>query len=246
MPKALKKCIDVLIYLVGLTVIAIGINLSKLSGLGISPVSSIPGVLSAKFPSASLGSMVIIVYCALVLAQVLVLRKKFRPVNILGVPVAIIFGLLVDFVGISEFTPTLAGISVGITAKFKGLMLLLGIPKPGNYLIQFLYLLASILVIGIGVFIYLRPRLVPMPAEGLAGAISQVSGKKFGNCKTAVDVCMITVALILQIALLGGFGSFADGKAVVREGTVLSAVCVGQVVKLINRVIPKRENKAGE
>lgn len=240
MEKVWKKCLGVLTYLVGLLVIAVGINLSKLSGLGISPVSSIPGVLS-KALGVSLGSMVIVVYCVLVAAQLIVLRKQFRPVNILGVPVAIIFGLMVDFVGVARFKPTLAGIDVGITAEFDGWMM--WIPKPTVYPIQLLYLLASIVIIGIGVFIYLRPKLVPMPAEGLAQAISKVSGKAFGNCKTIVDMSMIGVALILQLILLGGFGSFADGKAVVREGTILSAFCVGQVVKFLNRMIAKMQKQ---
>ncbi|MBQ0084425.1 MAG: hypothetical protein KBS52_06660, partial [Clostridiales bacterium] len=106
MKKFLNFCLKLLVYLIGFAIIAIGINVSKLSGLGISPVSSIPGVLSKAIPSASLGSMVIVVYCLLVLAQFIVLRKNFKVVNILGVPVAIIFGLMVDFMGIAEFTPT--------------------------------------------------------------------------------------------------------------------------------------------
>ena len=235
----LKKCKDIAIYLIGFLIIAIGINLSKLSGLGISPVSSIPGVLSKVFPSASLGSMVIVVYCLLVLAQFIVLRKNFKPINILGVPVAIIFGLMVDFVGIAHFKPTLAGIDIGIKAEFDGLMM--SIPKPTNYGLQLIYLLLSIVIIGIGVYIYLSPKLVPMPAEGLAGAISQVSGKKFGNCKTIVDVCMIATALILQVLLLGGLSSFTGGRAVVREGTVLSAILVGQVVKFLNKITSKKK-----
>lgn len=239
MKKVLKFCLKLLVYLIGFAIIAIGINISKLSGLGISPVSSIPGVLSKAIPQASLGSMVIVVYCVLVLAQLIVLRKKFRPVNILGVPVAIIFGLMVDFVGIAEFTPTLAGINIGINAKFKGLLMFL--PKPDIYPIKLLYLLASIVIIGIGVYIYLKPKLVPMPAEGLAGAISQVSGKAFGNCKTIVDVSMIAVATILQIILLGGFASFG-ANAVVREGTILSAICVGQVVKFLNKIFSKKKD----
>ena len=237
MSKFFKGLGKLIVYLIGLLIIAVGINVSKLSGLGISPVSSIPGVLSKSF-DISLGSMVIVVYCVLVLAQLIVLRSRFRAKNILGIPVAIIFGLMVDFVGIARFKPTLAGIDVGIKAEFDGLMM--GLKAPEGYPMQLLYLAASIVIIGIGVFIYLKPKLVPMPAEGLAGAISEVSGKKFGNCKTIVDVSMIAVALILQIILLGGLDSFTGANAVVREGTVLSAICVGQVVKLLNRVFSKK------
>ena len=215
-----------LIYLIGLLIIALGINISKMSGLGISPVSSIPGVLNAIWPQLTLGTMVIIVYCFLVLSQVIVLRRDFKLTNILGVPVAIVFGWMVDLVGIDP--------------KAFG-HLLLNFPKPQGYIMQLVYLAASIIIIGVGVFTYLKPQLVPMPAEGLAMAISQKTEKPFGNCKTAVDVSLISIALIMQIIFLGGLSSFASGTAVVREGTILSAICVGQVVKLIRNIINKKD-----
>ncbi len=224
MKKVLDLTKKLLVYLAGMLIIALGINISKLSGLGISPVSSIPGVLNKIRPELSLGTMVIIVYCVLVLAQLAVLGKDFKLKNILGVPVAIVFGWMVDLVGID---PDAFG------------HLLSNFPKPQGYVMQLVYLAASIIIIGIGVFIYLKPKLVPMPAEGLALAISQKADKPFGNCKTGVDVSLILIAIILQMIFLGGFGSFAAGKAVVREGTVLAAICVGQVVKLLNRIFKK-------
>ncbi len=232
--KTLRTIGRLALYLLGLLIIAVGINVSKLSALGISPVSSIPGVLNARFPDVSLGSMVIIVYCLLVLAQAIVLRRRFQWRNVLGVPVALVFGLMVDFVGVASFKLTLAGIPLGIETEFHGL--LEGFPAPAGLVMQFVYLAASILIIGIGVFVYLRPKLVPMPAEGLAAALAQTSGKKFGNCKTAVDVSLILIAAVLQVVLLGGFGTLWIGKGVVGIGTILAAVCVGQVVKLLNKI----------
>ena len=236
--KKQNMWVRILIYLLGLMVIALGINISKKSALGISPVSSIPGVLNAIFPAISLGSMVIVVYCLLVLAQFIVLRSRFKLKNILGVPVALVFGLMVDFLGTKPFKITLAGIPLGIDTQFHGL--LENLPDPGSIVMQFVYLLLSIVIIGIGVSIYLSPSLVPMPAEGLAGAISQISEKPFGNCKTYVDVGLIAIACILQIIFCGGFVSLWIGKGVVGIGTVLSAICVGQVVKFINKKILKK------
>lgn len=209
----------ILMYLIGLLIIATGINVSKMSGLGISPVSSIPRALEVAL-GFSLGTMVIVIYIVLVLLQLLVLRKKFKLKNILGVPVAIVFGWMVDLMGID---PNAFG------------HLLYNFPRPVGYPMQFLYLIVSVLIIGVGVFIYLKPNLVPMPAEGLAGAISEVSGKPFGDCKTMVDVGLITVALVIQLIFLGGFSSFTGETVVVREGTIISAVCVGQVVKFLNK-----------
>ena len=85
-----------------------------------------------------------------------------------------------------------------------------------------------------------------MPAEGLALAFSTVLKKPFGDCKTCVDVCLIAVALILQLIFLGGLQSFTGATVVVREGTVLSAICVGQVVKLLNRLFTKKPDKKQE
>lgn len=215
----------ILTYLVGLLLIALGINFAKMASLGISPVSAVPRALEVIF-GLSLGTMVIVVYIVLVLAQLIVLRKDFKPVNILGVPVALVFGSMVDLVGID---PNAFG------------HLLANFPRPQSYPIKLVYLIASILIIGVGVYIYLKPKLVPMPAEGLAAAISQKSGKAFGDCKTLVDLSLIGLALILQLIFLGGLKSFTGDVVVVREGTFLSALCVGQVVKTISKWIAARK-----
>ena len=212
-------------YITGLLIIAVGINVSKLSGLGISPVSSVPRALEVVF-GFSLGKMVMVIYCLLVAAQFIVLRKKFNFMNVLGIPLAIVFGFMVDLVGID---PNAFG------------HLLAGFPKPGCYAVRFVYLAASIIIIGIGVYTYLKPKLVPMPAEGLALAISTTTGKVFGDCKTAVDVSLITLALLIQLIFLGGFSSFTGGNIVIREGTVLSACCVGQVVKFLNKKLSAKQ-----
>ena len=210
-------------YIVGMFIISIGINISKMAGLGISPVSSIPRALEVIF-GLSLGTMVIVVYCFLVLLQLVVLGKDFKPVNALGVLVAVVFGWMVDFTGID---PNAFG------------HLLLNFPRPQIYVMKFVCLVCSIIIIGIGVHIYLDGHLIPMPAEGLAQAISVKTGKQFGDCKTFVDMGLIMIALILQIIFLGGFESFTGNKVVVREGTILSAFCVGQVVKLIRKSLKR-------
>ena len=236
----------VVIYLVGLLIIALGINISKMSGLGIAPVSSVPRALEVTLSNFGIsvpignqnlittGNMVIVIYCLLVIAQLIVLRKDFKAYNILGVPIAIVFGKMVDLVGIDP-------------KAFGHLLNRINFPFPQNYPMKLVYIFASIIIIGIGVFVYLRPNLVPMPAEGLAAAISQKTGKQFGNCKTLVDTSLITIALLIQLIFLGGFKSFTGDTVVVREGTILCAVCIGQVVKFLNKKFPaKKAEKAAE
>ena len=219
----MDKVKRVVLYLIGLFIIAIGINVSKMAQLGISPVSSLPRALEVA-TGFTLGQMVLLVYCLLVLAQLIVLRRKFKLRNVFGVLVGIVFGWMVDLVGID---PNAFG------------HLMYGLPMPDAYPIKLIYLGLSIIIIGIGVYTYLKADLIPMPAEGLALAISQKNKLKFGDCKTIVDVSLITIAVIVQCCVLGGLASFISDIVVVREGTIISAVCVGQVVKLI-RFIEKR------
>ncbi len=207
-------------YVIGLFIIAVGINFSKMAGIGISPVSSVPRVLELIW-GFTLGKMVILCYCVLVLAQLAVLRKKFRISHCLGVAVGIVFGSIVDFVGIDP--------------KAKG-HLLMNFPRPQNYPFRLLYLTLSIAIIAVGVYLYLKPQLTPMPAEGLAQAIADVSGKPFGDCKTLVDTSIIALAFALQFAFLGGVRSLTGDMVVVREGTLISALSVGQVVKFLKKI----------
>lgn len=206
-----------IVYVLGLLVITIGINISKMSALGISPVSSIPRATELIW-GVTLGTTTMIIYIVLVALQIVILRKKFKIINILGIALTFAFGVMIDFTGTD---PNAFG------------HLMLNFPRPEGYVMKFIYMVVSVIIIGIGVFLYLRPKWVPMPAEGLAGAIAEVSGKAFGDCKTIVDTSMIVVALILQLVFLGGLSSFTGDSVVVREGTIIAAICVGQVVKFL-------------
>ena len=240
--KGLKKF---LFYAVGLLFIAVGINLSKLSALGISPVSSVPRSCEVIW-GWSLGTMTIIVYCILIVIQILILRKKFKPLNLLGIPIAVAFGVLVDLVGVTVKTQFF-----GIDTSGFGHWLA-WLPVPENYFARLGYFAGSLVLIAIGVFLYLRPKWPAMPAEGLAGAISQVSGMKFGNCKTIVDTSMITIAFFMHfyfslfvknvdvIEYFKAFVGLGTTTIVVGIGTLVSAVVIGQMVKLLTKLAGKK------
>ncbi|MCD7865767.1 MAG: DUF6198 family protein [Clostridiales bacterium] len=214
---------QLIVYVAGLFIITLGINISKMSALGISPVSSIPRACEQIW-GFTLGTTTFIVYIFLVVAQLIILRKRFRIINALGLLLTILFSVMVDFTGTD---PNAFG------------HILYGFPQPETYMMKLIYMIVSVIIIGIGAFLYLRPNWVPMPAEGLAGAISDVSGIKFGNCKTIVDTSMVIIALIMQLIFLGGLSSFIGDGVVVREGTIVAAIFVGQIVKILSKFFAK-------
>lgn len=202
--KTAKK---LLLYLSGLLILAIGVNISKAAQLGISPVSAIPYAIELIW-GIDLGNATLIFNVILIAVQIILLRKNYRPIQILQIVCTYLFGVFITF-----------------TSRDY---LLAWLPIPSSYIIQLVYLFVSIIIIGIGVSFYLIPNFVPLPAEGLMNAIVELSkGKlKFANVKVVVDSSMVLISAILSIMFLGGLKS-------VREGTVLAALLIGKVVGFI-------------
>ena len=85
-----------LIFLAGLFVNSLGVALITKANLGTSPISSIPYVLSLNF-ALSLGNFTIIFSILLIVLQIVILGKNFKPESLLQIPVSIAFGYFIDF-----------------------------------------------------------------------------------------------------------------------------------------------------
>lgn len=198
-----------IVYIGGLFLLAIGVNISKVAQLGISPVSSIPYALELIW-GIELGKATLFFNILLIGLQIALLRGNYKPIQVLQIVCTYIFGVF-------------------ITYTSRG-YLLFWLPLPTLYIMKLLYLLVSIVVIGIGVYFYLLPKYPPLPAEGLMNVIVELSkGKlKFSNVKVRVDSSMVVISTILSLIFLGGFKS-------VREGTILAALFIGKVVGLVSK-----------
>lgn len=204
-----------LCYFAGLLLIAFGVNISKTGGLGISPVSATPFAIETIW-GVELGRATIGIYIVLVLIQIALLRRKFRPIQLLQILITFAFGFFITFTSRKYF-------------------LLSWLPTPGNYAAALSYTLFSAVIIGIGVSLYLIPKWIPLPAEGLAVAMTQMSGKALSihDAKNFVDISLVLIAAALSLAMTGEL-------VAVREGTVIVAVLVGRVVGIGNRIYKER------
>ena len=204
------------IYILGLYLTAMGVVFSARSALGVSPVSSLGNVmyqiaLAAGAPAFfNLGNCTTIVFCFYMLIELAILRRDFKAEMLLQILVSFLFGQLVNLAG----------------------AMLRGLPAPGNYAVQLLYLLISIPLIAVGIFLYIGPNLFPMPSEGLCLAVSRKSGKSVGTAKTVFDCSVVLLSVITSLvyfrALVG-----------VREGTVIVALLVGTVIRLLQKPFQK-------
>ncbi len=210
MSKTILWTKKITVYCLGLFLCACGVSMAVLSNLGISPVTSFPYVLSL-ISGIELGTMVTIVYCVFILLQFVLLRKDFRIINILQIVCSVLFGYFIDL------TNAWANSYIG---------------APANYGISLIMLVASIILIGTGVTLYMRADIVLLPGEGLMKAIATVAKLKTSTAKILFDITLVLLAIVLSWIFLGNVQG-------VREGTIITACCVGAVMKLFDRLFGK-------
>lgn len=197
----LKRC---LLLVAGLLIMAFGVAFSIQAGLGTSPISSLPYVLSL-FAPLTVGTATIALHVTLILLQILVLRRRYDPVQLLQLPVALVFGALTDF-------------SVWVLQALT----------PTTYLMQWMFCVVGILLVGIGVSFEVTANVVTLAGEGMVLALCKVFPLKFSNTKVGFDVTLVVLSSILSLLFLGHLAG-------VREGTVAAAIFVGLTVKQVNR-----------
>ena len=192
-----------LVFLLGVFLIATGVALSVRADLGTAPIASLPTVLSFATP-ISIGTYIMLLNLVFVGLQILILRRRFPVFQFIQIPLAFAFGLFVDLA-----------------------MYLTGWLEPANYIEQWLWLLASVFVLALGVYVEMRPRLTYLPGNAIVFTIYTVlQNIRYGTIKTVVDSTIVLLSVIASLALLGGLYG-------VREGTVFSALTVGLVIRWI-------------
>ena len=196
-----------IVYLLGLFLIAFGISVSIKSNLGVSPASSLPFVLSQKFTRFTLGTWTTIIYCVLVLIQLVLLRKDFKWYFVFQFAVSTVFGFFVDG-------------AAWLAQLF--------VPNVSYYALRVLYALISMVLIAFGVTMYLTGNIMSMPAEGVALALHKKTKWQVSTCKMITDMTITCCAIVCSFLFFGKLHG-------VREGTVLLAFGIGFIMKPISK-----------
>lgn len=196
----------------GVIIMTAGIVIVTKSNLGTSPISSLGYVLSLSFPIVSYGTFMFAWNSALLLGQVAVLRRRFKVLALLQIPISVLFSL-----GIDGFNQALSFI------------------VPATYLESVVTLAAGIAVLAFGVACTVVANVVMNCGEAFVCAITSTTGWNFGHTKVGFDLGCVALAAGASLALLGGI----EG---IREGTVAAAAVTGFAVnafiKLMGGVRP--------
>lgn len=161
-----------------------------------------------------MGKATIIFHAALVLIQILLLRKRFKPINLLQVVVGIVFGYFTTF--------------CNYLATF--------LPSTDNIAMRIVLMLVSTVFIAVGIFFYLPANLIPLAGEGVMQAVSEVTHIEFSKVKIGFDCSMVAVSVVTCLICIHSLGS-------VGAGTVIAAFLVGFNLGKLNKVFGGKRDK---
>lgn len=200
------------IYLAGMTLLALGITLTTLAGLGASAIVSVPYTISCGF-GLSFANLTLIFYCSFVGAEFIIKGRQRSLLDLLQIPVSIVF---TRFMALFQA-------AIGYQSGFL----------PTDLLV----LLLGILLTGIGAATAVDMQLIPNPGDGIVNSISIRSGKELGFCKNCFDLGCVTCALLIGTLfgspLLGiGLGTLLSMLGVGRVMAIWNRMVKQKLLKL--------------
>lgn len=194
------------LFIIGLFFSGLGVAVTKRGGLGVSPISSVANVISIKLPFFTLGTWLLIWNCVLILGQILILRKQFKPIQLLQIPLSVLFGWFTDFgVWLAGYIPA------------------------DLYAVRLALVLVGTAILGFGIALAVIANVIMNSGEAFVKAIADKTRFTFGNVKIAFDISCVMLALLLSLLLFHG------DIVGMREGTVLAALFTGQAVKFFQK-----------
>lgn len=102
-----------------------------------------------------------------------------------------------------------------------------------SIILRITFCMASFFITAVGVMLTITANIVPVAPDGLTQVIAKKAKIDFGKAKLYFDGTVV----ILSIAILLICGKNLKGLGI---GTILSALCVGRIVTLINKIFKEK------
>lgn len=199
-----------ILFLIGLFIASMGVAFSTKAGLGTSPVASVPYSVSLVSSVFTFGGWLNLLSVIQIVVQVMVLKGKCNYIEIfIQTVLAFIYGYLTNF-------------SCYLIRNLSA----------DTYKIQFAYMLAGCFILAFGIWIQLKGNVAMLPGEAMNRAISKVSGKRYENIKIFFDVFYIALSAAICLIFIGKLQG-------VREGSIIAAILVGNIIKLYEAIAKK-------
>lgn len=195
------------LFLFSVLVNAFSIALITRGMLGLSPISTVPYVLSLILP-LTMGQFTILMNFVFIALEVILMRRaeafKKRYELLSQIPVTIVFGSFID-----------------VSLYFLWWL------EPTGFIGKFATLIAGCLILAFGISLAVRADVSMVTGEYLVRIISRRIKCDFGWVKLGFDVTLVVISTILSLVFLSSF----EGVGI---GTLVGALMVGSVAHFLN------------
>lgn len=195
------------VFFIGLLLTSFGVAFVTKTSLGTSPIAAIPYSLSLVLPQLSMGTWVVLFNLLLVVIQCLIERKN-------AVKFQVLFEVIIAF---------LFGYGVDLS------MLCLQFLSPEHYVAKLISLVIGSGILAFGAFLEVTANVTMLPGDAFVNAIARPLHKEFGGVRTVSDLTMAILAAVICLLCLHKLSG-------VREGTIIAALLVGNLVRLYARI----------
>jgi uncharacterized membrane protein YczE/cytidylate kinase len=214
---SIRKPANVVLFLIGLFIMALGVSVSVRADLGVTPISCVPYVYSLNM-GFTLGELTIFFNVFLIAAQIIVARKRYSWFQLIQLPAVVLLGYFIDF--------TLS---------------LVSFIDPSGYPEQMAWLLTSCLLLAVGVFCLVKADITYFPGDGLVAVISDLYKRDFGKTKMCLDSSMVVIGLASSFMLMGRLAGIREGTVI---AALLVGFLIRQCNRLWNAAVARRRGRA--
>jgi len=211
-----------LVFLFGLAVMALAVALMAKASLGISPVQSLCYIINKRYPELiSLGMLIFIWNCILLLFQFILKGKSLGFISVLQIPLSFFLGAMVD-----------------LWKKALDIFCI------DTFVAKIIILLCGIFVLACAISITVAADTVMNSGEAFVDALSKKLGYQFGKVKTVFDISMIAFSITASFILFRKwrFDVIGIGTLIAATGTGFVVSVVDKKIKpLVNNIVKDRK-----
>lgn len=194
------------IFLLGMTIAALGITFNTMTGFGTSCITA-AYYATYKATSLSFAQASFLLYMVMLALEFAVKGKDREWRDLFQIPFSLAYSLLLEWM-------EQLFLNIRFDALWQNLLLLA----------------AGIICIGVGTSMMLNMRLVAGPPDGLAAAVGWKLKKGTGFGKNLLDILCVIIALVIDLAAHGhlvsvGFGTVMSSIFVGRSIAVFERFC---------------------
>lgn len=193
-----------LCFIAGIILSGFAVALSTQAGLGATPISSVPYVLSFIIP-LTFGTWTLLLNILFVFVQVAILRRDFPKHQYLQIAATVLFGLIID-------------LGMFLTKPFC----------TDFYPAQLLMLIGGSAILAAGIAMQVMSEILYLPGDGIVKVIAAKLKWNFGILKVSFDVTLTVSAVLLSLLFLTTLQGIREGTVIgaFSVGTMVSLFLV--------------------